>query len=125
MKILSESYLTTPNPCSPGTASTKNTNRSGTHQDLFLSALPKNTVMPFIRDHLDLKRYMSIVILALLPVTFFGFYNTGYQAAVASGQPASFFPCFFSGLWTVLPIIIVSYAVGFFWEFLFAIIRGA
>ena len=90
----------------------------------FFLPSPKNTVMPFIRDHLDLKRYMSIVILALLPVTFFGFYNTGYQAAVASGQPASFFPCFFSGLWTVLPIIIVSYAVGFFWEFLFAIIRG-
>jgi Na+-transporting NADH:ubiquinone oxidoreductase subunit B len=90
----------------------------------FFLPSPKNTVMPFIRDHLDVKRYMSFVILALLPVTLFGIYNTGYQAAMATGQSASFFSCFFSGLWTVLPLIVVTYAVGFFWEFLFAIIRG-
>ncbi|PIE63024.1 MAG: NADH:ubiquinone reductase (Na(+)-transporting) subunit B [Desulfobacter postgatei] len=80
--------------------------------------------MPFVRDHLDLKRYMSIVILALLPVTFFGIYNTGYQAGIGAGESWSVIQCLFMGAWYVLPMIIVSYVVGFAWEFLFAVVRG-
>lgn len=81
-------------------------------------------VMPFVRDHLDLKRYMSIVILALLPVTFFGIYNAGYQAGIGVGESWSVTQCVLMGARYVLPIIIVSYVVGFAWEFLFAVIRG-
>ncbi|MCG8549401.1 MAG: NADH:ubiquinone reductase (Na(+)-transporting) subunit B [Desulfobacterales bacterium] len=84
----------------------------------------KIRAMPFVRDHLDLKRYMSIVILALLPVTFFGIYNTGYQAGIGAGESWPVIRCFGVGAWYVLPLIIVSYAVGFAWEFLFAVIRG-
>jgi Na+-transporting NADH:ubiquinone oxidoreductase subunit B len=83
----------------------------------------KNKLGPFIRDHLDLKRYMSFVIISLLPVLFFGIYNTGYQSGLARGETLDFWTSFLSGAWVVLPIIIVSYGVGFFWEILFAAIR--
>ena len=88
--------------------------------------LPSEKVraMPFVRDHLDLKRYMSVVILALLPVTFFGIYNTGYQASIGAGESWSTLTCFLVGARYVLPLIIVSYAVGFAWEFLFALGKG-
>ena len=89
----------------------------------FFLPSPKSRIMPFIRDHLDLKRYMSIVILSLLPVLVFGIFNTGYQSGLVRGETLSFWPAFLSGTWVVLPVIIVSYAVGFFWEILFAAIR--
>ena len=78
---------------------------------------------PHVRDSLDLKRLMSIVIVALMPPLFFGIYNTGYQSNLASGLPLSFFTVFVKGLWIVMPVIIVSYSVGFFWEIVFASIR--
>ena len=78
---------------------------------------------PHIRDSLDLKRFMSFVILALLPPLFFGIYNTGYQSLSASGLTATWIASWARGLKIVLPIILVSYAVGLFWEILFASIR--
>jgi Na+-transporting NADH:ubiquinone oxidoreductase subunit B len=76
-----------------------------------------------VRDSLDLKRFMSIVILALMPPLFFGIYNAGYQANLASGLPLDMGIVFLKGLVIVCPIIVVSYGVGFFWEILFAVIR--
>jgi len=90
---------------------------------LFFFPSPKTTVRPFIRDFLDLKRYMSFVILALLPVLIFGIYNTGFQSGLAQGERLGLISSFLMGAWYVLPIIIVSYGVGFFWEILFAVIR--
>ncbi|MFO8113507.1 MAG: NADH:ubiquinone reductase (Na(+)-transporting) subunit B [Desulfosalsimonadaceae bacterium] len=78
---------------------------------------------PFIRDSLDLKRYMSIVLAALMPPFLFGIYNTGYHARNASGLSTDFLSVFGEGLIIVLPIVIVSYGVGLFWEGLFAVIR--
>jgi Na+-transporting NADH:ubiquinone oxidoreductase subunit B len=89
----------------------------------FFLPSPKTRLGPFIRDHLDLKRYMSVVLLSLMPVLFFGMYNTGYQSGLARGESLDFWSAFLSGAWVVLPIIIVSYGVGFFWEILFAAIR--
>lgn len=87
--------------------------------------IPGNTTQndPHVRDSLDLKRLMSIVILALMPPLFFGIYSTGYHSNLASGLPVNFTAVILKGLWIVLPIIIVSYVVGFFWEVLFASIR--
>ncbi len=82
---------------------------------------PKNK--PFVRDSLDLKRYMSIVLIALMPPLIFGIYNTGFHARNAAGLSTDFAAIFAEGLAIVLPIIIVSYAVGLFWEGLFAAIR--
>jgi Na+-transporting NADH:ubiquinone oxidoreductase subunit B len=76
-----------------------------------------------VRDSLDLKRLMSFVIVALIPPLFFGIFNTGYQSNLASGLPVTFFAVFTKGVQIVLPIIMVSYGVGFAWEVLFASIR--
>ncbi len=40
---------------------------------------------PTLRDSLDVKRYMAIVVFILLPLLFFGIYNAGYQSRLASG----------------------------------------
>ena len=88
----------------------------------FFPAIPSDK-RPFVRDSLDLKRFMSFVLVALIPPLLFGIYNTGYQAHQASGLSTEIFPVFFTGLQIVLPIIVVSYAAGFFWETLFAAVR--
>jgi Na+-transporting NADH:ubiquinone oxidoreductase subunit B len=77
-----------------------------------------------IRDSLDLKRFMTFVIISLMPPFFYGIYNTGYQAGLASGLDLGFVPVMMRGAWVVLPMLMVSYAVGLFWEILFASVRG-
>jgi Na+-transporting NADH:ubiquinone oxidoreductase subunit B len=77
-----------------------------------------------VRDSLDTKRYMSIVLLALKPVLFFGIFNAGYQAHKAVGMTLDFWPVFITGAKLVLPLVIVSYAVGLAIEFLCCIVRG-
>jgi len=76
-----------------------------------------------VRDSLDVKRFMSFVILALLPPFLFGIYNAGYQSNLASGASLSPFSIVFQGVLIVLPLVVVSYGVGFFWEILFAVVR--
>ena len=79
-----------------------------------------------IRDAVDLKRTMIIVVLALIPALLFGIYNVGYQDFNAVGGLAdtTFFQLFFYGLWKVLPMIIVSYVVGLGIEFAVAQMKG-
>lgn len=77
-----------------------------------------------VRDYVDLKRTMSIVVLAMIPALLFGIWNTGYQHFLALGETASFGEAFMHGLWRVLPLIIVSYATGLGIEFITAQIRG-
>ncbi|MDD4058676.1 MAG: NADH:ubiquinone reductase (Na(+)-transporting) subunit B [Bacteroidales bacterium] len=77
-----------------------------------------------VRDSLDLKRTMTMVILALMPALLFGMYNTGYQHNLSIGGDMSFWAMFFFGLLKVLPLIIVSYVVGLGVEFIAAQIRG-
>lgn len=77
-----------------------------------------------IRDSLDLKRTMSIVIIALMPAMLFGMWNVGYQHALSIGASWSFFETFWYGFLKVLPLIVVSYGVGLSIEFAFAQSRG-
>ena len=79
-----------------------------------------------IRDAVDLKRTMIIVVLALIPALLFGIYNVGYQHFNAVGGLAdtTFFQLFFYGLWKVLPMIIVSFVVGLGIEFAVAQMKG-
>ena len=74
-----------------------------------------------IRDSIDLKRVMIVVVVALMPALLFGMYNTGLQhfRAIGAGD-APFWTCFWFGLLKVLPIIIVSYVVGLGIEFISA-----
>ena len=87
--------------------STKAVTRSGSH----------------IRDSLDTKRYMSLVILALKPALLFGIYNVGYQAHKAMGASVDFVSVFITGLKYVVPLIIVSYSVGGLCELIFSVVR--
>jgi len=88
----------------------------------FLPARTTRTA-PNVRDSLDVKRYMMLVIVALVPHYVFGVYNVGLQAHLASGLPTGLLPVALTGLGYVVPIVVVTYAVGFFWEILFAVIR--
>jgi Na+-transporting NADH:ubiquinone oxidoreductase subunit B len=73
-----------------------------------------------IRDAIDMKRTMIIVVLALIPPLIFGIWNVGYQHFLSMGMPYDFWQIFGFGLVKVLPVIIVSYVVGLGIEFAFA-----
>jgi len=73
-----------------------------------------------VHDAIDSKRTMSVVIFALLPALLFGMYNVGLQHNIALGMTAGFWSTFFYGFLSVLPQIIVSYAVGLGIEFIIA-----
>lgn len=79
-----------------------------------------------IRDAIDLKRTMIIVVAALIPALLFGMYNVGHQHFLALGQLATtgFWYIFLYGFLKVLPILIVSYVVGLAIEFAVAQIKG-
>ena len=84
----------------------------------------------------DLKRTMNMVIMSLVPCLLFGIFNTGYQhyAAIdaANGviREVSLFGNFINwenfilGATKVIPLVVVSYAVGLIVEFIFAVIKG-
>lgn len=76
-----------------------------------------------IRDAMDLKRTMTVVIVALLPALLFGMFNVGYQHNLALGTEATILQNFWFGFLKVLPIIVVAYVVGLGIEFIFAEIR--
>ena len=73
-----------------------------------------------VHDAIDSKRTMSVVIFALLPALLFGMYNVGLQHNIAVGVESSVWSTFFYGFLSVLPQIIVSYAVGLGIEFIIA-----
>ncbi len=77
-----------------------------------------------IRDHKDMKRTMSVVVMATIPALLFGMWNTGYQHALSTGSEFTLFESFWFGFLKVLPIIIVSYVAGLGVEFIFAQSRG-
>lgn len=77
-----------------------------------------------VRDAMDLKRTMLTVIVAMIPVLLFGMWNTGYQHYLAYGMETTHLENFMFGFWKVLPIIVVSYAVGLGVEFVFCVMRG-
>ncbi len=96
-----------------------------------------------IRDAMDLKRMMMMVVYALIPAVFMALYNTGYQAnlAIAAGaasstwqadvlrflnigfNPADIWACMVHGALYFFPVYIITLAAGGFWEVLFAVVR--
>ena len=77
-----------------------------------------------IRDCVDLKRVMTVVIISLMPALAFGIWNVGEQHSLAFGLDMSFIEKVWFGLLKVLPLIIVSYVVGLGIEFISAQLRG-
>ncbi len=99
---------------------------------------------PHVRDGLDLKRMMTIVVVALVPCILMAMYNTGYQANLVLEQgkfqaegwrtdvidalgigfsPQSLFACFVHGALYFIPVLLVTYASGGAIEVLFAVVR--
>ena len=98
-----------------------------------------------IRDALDLKRMMMLVVIAALPCVYMALYNTGLQANLAldparvaslSGwrhdvirwlgvgySPDSMTACIVHGALYFLPLYVVTMVVGLSWEVLFAVVR--
>lgn len=83
-----------------------------------------------VRDAIDLKRAMIMVVIALIPAMLFGMWNIGYQTAMHSavwpyehGTTAFFWYCLWFGFLRMLPMLAVSYIVGLGIEFSFAQIR--
>lgn len=71
-------------------------------ENFFFAPSTRTAMAPHVRDPLDVKRFMSMVIVALLPCLAASFYFYG---------------------WRVLPMIIVSYAAGGAVEVIFAFVR--
>ncbi|MET4693911.1 NADH:ubiquinone reductase (Na(+)-transporting) subunit B [Endozoicomonas lisbonensis] len=110
---------------------------------LFYSVPNKTHNTSHVRDAVDLKRMMGIVWFCAFPAMFFGMWNIGYQAntAIAGGlaapsdwhgwiinllaghNPASLWDNMVYGAAYFLPVYIVTFAAGVFWEILFAITR--
>jgi Na+-transporting NADH:ubiquinone oxidoreductase subunit B len=101
---------------------------------------------PHVRDGIDLKRVMIFVLVAAMPAILVGLWNTGFQAnaamaaldvQAASGwrgvvlgwlgvgyDPGSVWDNFLHGCAFFIPIYMVTFAVGIFWEILFAAVRN-
>jgi Na+-transporting NADH:ubiquinone oxidoreductase subunit B len=77
-----------------------------------------------IRDAMDMKRTMTVVVLAMLPALFFGMWNTGFQHFTSIGVNAGFWELMWFGFLKVIPIVVVSYVTGLGIEFAVAQIRG-
>ncbi|MBO7134400.1 MAG: NADH:ubiquinone reductase (Na(+)-transporting) subunit B [Bacteroidales bacterium] len=78
-----------------------------------------------IRDAIDMKRTMIVVVFALIPCLLFGMYNVGYQHFTAIGELAGsdFWTIFWYGFLKVFWLLLVSYLVGLTIEFAFAQVR--
>ena len=77
-----------------------------------------------VRDAIDIKRVMIIVVLALVPAALFGMWNVGYQHDLAVGDLPGFWRQFWWGFLKVFPLYLVSYIVGLAIEFTGAQIKG-
>ena len=101
---------------------------------------------PHVRDAIDLKRVIIIVVFAVIPCALVGLWNTGFQAHTAmaalgveevpgwrgsvlsmlfvGNDPGSVYDNFMFGLSYFLPIYVVTMAAGGFWEILFSGVRN-
>lgn len=116
--------------------------------DTFLHEIgTKTKSRPYIRDGIDIKRWMILVVISLLPCTFMAIWNSGLQAYVYGSSDYALVQEYFSasssfssylsfiykdyrflyilkeGAFIFIPILIISYAVGGFWEVIFACTR--
>lgn len=117
--------------------------------DTFLFEAPlKTKTGPHIRDAIDIKRWMVLVIVALLPCILWAIWNSGLQKVVyTSGdyqlmkeylttsssiqayidfalKDHRYLTFIAEGLKIFVPLTLLAYAVGTFWEYLFAYYRG-
>lgn len=87
---------------------------------ILFSTNEKTESGPHIRDSIDNKRVMILVVIALIPIYIFGAINIGYQAA---GAERAVMENFWIGMGSIFPILLTVFIAGGFWEILFAIVR--
>ena len=90
---------------------------------ILFSTDERTSTGPHIRDSVDIKRVMILVVISLLPCYIFGAINIGYQKSLTFNQTSTLFENFVTGLASILPIIAVTFASGAFWELLFGVVR--
>jgi len=111
---------------------------------LFYSPATVTRNASHVRDALDLKRMMGIVVFALIPCILMAMYNSGYQANLAIAEkglqpigwrtdivewlgvgfsPNNILACFIHGALYFLPVLTVTFAVGGTIEVIFALVR--
>jgi Na+-transporting NADH:ubiquinone oxidoreductase subunit B len=114
--------------------------------DTFLFTSGKTTERPsHVRDAMDLKRVMMIVVYSLVPAVLLALYNTGLQTNLAlestgrtviegwrgavlsmlgiGANSESIIDCILHGSLYFIPVYIVTLSVGGIWETLFAAVR--
>lgn len=79
---------------------------------------------PHVRDAIDLKRVMGLVVIGVLPCALIGMWNTGYQASLALSTPVTVVEATVDGMSYLLPIYVVTLLAGGAWEVLFAGVRN-
>lgn len=108
-------------------------------ENLLLSSGKTTVGASHIRDGIDMQRIMVVVWLATFPAMFWGMYNIGWQMNTALAQtggaashfldvlaghnPNSLWDCIVHGAFYFVPIYLVTFLVGGFWEVVFAVVR--
>jgi Na+-transporting NADH:ubiquinone oxidoreductase subunit B len=117
--------------------------------DTFFYEAPENTKNgPHIRDAVDTKRWMILVVVAMIPVIIMAIWNTGLQSFVYSSGDYRLMDEYLGSLGSLndyfafaakndrwmtivkegalafLPVVLVSYAFGGITEMIFAVARG-
>ena len=92
-------------------------------ETILFSTDAKTKSAPHIRDSIDIKRVMILVVVALIPCYVFGAINVGYQNALSFGLERTWIENLIFGAKAIIPIIVVTFVAGAFWEILFAIVR--
>lgn len=77
-----------------------------------------------VHDSVDLKRVITVALVALVPSVLFGIYNIGYQHNLATDADMSFWAMVWYGFLKILPLYLVTYIVGLAIEFASAQING-
>ncbi len=111
----------------------------------FMGSRLTTATAPHIRDAIDFKRIMTVVIIALIPCVLMALWNTGYQAnlalqsmgidtapgwrgailaATTGVSPAGLAANILHGSLYFFPIYLVCVGVGSIWESVFNLIRG-
>ena len=112
---------------------------------IFYSPSSVTKASSHVRDGIDLKRIMITVWFCTFPAMFYGMYNMGFHAneiiagdssyalegwrgaivaALGGNDPSSLWDNFLYGAVHFLPLYAITFAVGGFWEVLFAMKRG-
>ena len=92
-------------------------------ETILFSSDERTSSAPHIRDSIDIKRVMILVVLSLISCYIFGALNIGYQNSLATSIDRAWSGNLFFGAKVILPVIIVTFIAGAFWEILFAIVR--